>query len=361
MSINFRGGFGPQKQDIDLTKYEGRWSDEEIQRHSKRGKFIQFAFLDLKKFGGDIVCEELNNMAIRKDGNRDNVDKDIAYSYEIKGWSYDPFPPIVDTSFNTIDGRTRIRAAILAGCTFIPVAVFSYPDSDPSVAYVQNLSEALIGNDDLISRPTKEGDLFEAAVAAVTDGGIEHDKTAISDLLLKEFEALRFIKQDQVSDLVDNIFDAVKGGQRAVWNPSRDDVLTYLKKCPDLPKDAYFKGKCVNGKRVYVYSSGETNRGRLWTKISKDVPEDCFVVLYTTDKIPSRIKSRYQDFMSFIEMRYKECFEIVNRTASAAGINIKIEPPAKRPWKLLGVIPQLNNTTHETLRKAHRLIQVEDC
>jgi|TARA_R100000030_G_scaffold100249_2_gene92860 hypothetical protein len=361
MTITVRKGFGPQKQDIDLTKYEGRWSDKEIQSHSKRGKFIQFAFLDLKKFGGDIVCEELNNMAIRKDGNRDNVDKDIAYSYEMKGWSYDPFPPIVDTSFNTKDGRTRIRAAILSGCTFIPVAVFSYPDSDPSVAYVQNLSEALIGNDDLISRPTKEGDLFEAAVAAITNGGIKHDKTAISYLLLKEFEALRFIKQDQVSDLVDNIFDAVKGGQRAVWNPSRDDVLAYLNKSPDLPEDAYFNGDCVNGKKVHVYSSGETNRGRLWTKISKNVPEDCYVVLYTTDKIPSRIKSRYEDFMSFIEMRYKECFEIVNRTASAAGINIKIEPPGKRPWKLLGVIPQLNNTTHETLRKAHRLIQVEDC
>lgn len=359
MTITVRGGFGPQKQVIDLTKYEGRWSDEEIQSHSKRGKFIQFAFLDLKKFGGETVCEELNNMAIREEGNRDNADKDIAYSFETKGWSYDPFPPIVNTSWDTQDGRTRIRAAIFAGCEFIPVAVFSYPESDPSVAYVQKLSEALIGNDDLISRPTKEGDLFEAAVASITDGGIKHDKTVISDLLLNEFEALRFIKQDRVSDLVDKVYDAVKGGQRAVWNPSRDDVLAYLKKCPDIPKDADLKG--VNGKKLYVYSSGETNRGRLWMKISKNVPEDCYVVLYSTDKIPTKIKSNYEEFMSFIDMRYKECFEIVNRTASAAGINIKIEPPGKRPWNLLGVIPQSNDVNHKTLRNAHRLIQVEDC
>ena len=361
MTITFKGGFGPQKQDIDLTKYKDRWSDEEIQRHSKRGKFIQFAFLDLKKFGGDIFHEELINLAIRENGSRGNADEDIAFSFETRGWSYDPFPPIVNTSFETQDGRTRIRAAIIAGCEFIPVAVFSYPhEEDIEVsALVQHLSEGLIGNDDLISRPTKYGDLFEASVAAVTDGGVEHDKDAIADLLFNEFEALRFIKQNEVSDLVEAIFDAVQNGQRAVWNPNRKDVLAYLKKSPDLPRDACLKG--IDGKQVYVYSSGETNRGRLWMNISKDVPEDCYVVLYTTGKIPSKIRNGYEDFMSFIEMRYKECFEIVNRTASAAGINIKIEPPGKRPWKLLGVIPQLNNTTHETLRKAHRLIQVEDC
>ena len=364
MAIQVRKGFGPQKQDIDLTKYEGRWSEEEIQSHSKRGKFIRFAFLDLSKFGGDLFHEELINLAIREAGSRGNTDKDIAYSYETKGWSYNPFPPIVDTSFKVKDGRTRIRAAMIAGCTFIAVAVFAYPDEeDAQTAFVQSLSEGLIGNDDLISRPTKYEDLFESAVAAVTDGGINHDKTAIADLLFNEFEALRFIKQDEVADLVEAVFDAVQGGQRAVWIPDRSDVLAYLRKCPDLPKDACLDGDvCLNGKRVFVYAApSNTNQGRLWGMIAKEIPEDCYVVLYTTKKIPSKIRKGYEEFMSFIDMRYKECFEIVNRTASAAGINIKIEPPGKRPWQLLGVIPQLNNETHETLRKVHRLIQVEDC
>ena len=180
MAIQVRKGFGPQKQEIDLGKYEGRWSNEEIQSHSKRGKFIRFAFLDLDKFGGDIFHEELINLAIRQDGSRGNTDEDIAYSYDTKGWSYNPFPPIVDTTFRVKDGRTRIRAAIIARCTFIVVAVFAYPDEqDAQVAFVQSLSEGLIGNDDLISRPTKYGDLFEASVAAVTDGGVEHDKTCL--------------------------------------------------------------------------------------------------------------------------------------------------------------------------------------
>jgi len=364
MAVKVRKGFGPQKQDIDLSKYENRRSEEEIQSHSKRGTFMGFAFLDLSKFGGDLFHEELINLAIREDGNRSNTDQDIAYSYNTKGWSYDPFPPIVDTTFKVKDGRTRIRAAMLAGCTFIVVAVFAYPDEqDEKKAFVQSLSEGLIGNDDLISRPTKYGDLFEASVAAVTDGGIKHDKTAIADLLFNEFEALRFIKQEEVANLVEAVYDAVLGGQRAVWIPDRADVLAYLRKSPDMPKDAALEDEVKLGKkRVFVYAApSNTNQGRLWGMIAKEIPEDCYVVLYTTKKVPSKIKKGYEDFMAFIDMRYKECFEIVNRTASATGFQIKIEAPVKRPWKLLGVIPQMNNETHETLRKAHRLIQIEDC
>lgn len=364
MAIKIKKGFGPLKQDIDLNNYEGRWSDEEIQSHSKRGKFIRFAFLELKKFGGDLFHEELINIAIRENGSRGNDDENIAYSYETKGWSYNSFPPIVDTSFKVRDGRTRIRAAIIAGCTFIAVAVFAYPEEkDPKISFLHSLSEGLIGNDDLISRPTKYGDLFEASIAAVTDGGIDHDKTAIADLLFNEFEALRFIKQDEVAELVESVFDAVQGGQRAVWIPDRTDILSYLKKCPDIPKDACLDGEVrLDGKRVFVYAApSNTNQGRLWGMIAKEIPEECYVVLYTTKKIPSKIRSGYEDFISFIDTRYKECFEIVNRTASDTGFNIKIEPPVKRPWKLLGVIPQLNDETHETLRKNYRLIQIEDC
>ena len=63
MSIRRRKGFGPD-QVIDLDKYESRWTEEEKQSHVKRGKFIGFRFLDLSKYGGDYLHEELFNIAI---------------------------------------------------------------------------------------------------------------------------------------------------------------------------------------------------------------------------------------------------------------------------------------------------------
>jgi len=366
MSIKRRKGFGPKdnKQEINLENYEGRWSQEEIQSHTKRGTFIRFAFLDLEKFGGDIYHEELINIAIRSDGNRDRSDEGICRSFKTKGWKYHPFPPIVDIKFKVKDGRTRIRAAILAGETFIPVAVFSYPDEeDTKLAFVQSLSEGLIGNDDLISRPTKAADLIEAGIAAITEGGVQHDKTAIANLLFNEFEAERFVKQEEIPDLVEQIYEAVDDGQQAIWLPDRSEVLSYLKKCPDLPKDACLEDEvCLGGKRVFVYAApSNTNQGRLWGQIAKQIPEECYVVFYTTKKIPSKIKRGYTEMMDYVDNRYQECFEIVNQTASATGFNIAIQPPQKRPYTVIGVIPQLNmDETHKTLRKNNRLIKLEE-
>ena len=171
--------------------------------------------------------------------------------------------------------------------------------------------------------------------------------------------------------LFDQIFEAVSGGQQALWIPDRLEVLDYLSKSPDIPDDACLEGDvCLNGKRVFVYAApSNTNQGRLWAKIADEIPEESYVVLYTTKKIPSKIKKGYEEFMEYVDWRYRECFEIVNRTfAKQGGSMMKIQPPVHpetgkpvRPWKVLGVIPQLNqDETHQTLRKMHRLIKLED-
>ena len=371
MSIRRRRGYGPD-QIIDLDKYENRWTEEEIQSHVKRGKFIGFRFLDLTKYGGTYLHDDLYNIAIRAEGNRDNADVAISKSYKRQGWRYDSFPPIIDVKENPKDGRTRIRAAIMAGETFIVVAVFDYPEEeDKETAHVQSLSEGLIGNDDLITRPTKYKDLHEAGVSAVKHGNIEHDRIEIIKLLTNEFEAERFIESTEIPYLAEEIWESIRGGDDAIWLPDRLEVLEYLKKSPDVPDDACLEGQvCIDKKRVFVYAApSNTNQGRLWAKIADEIPEESYVVLYTTKKIPSKIKKGYEEFMEYVDWRYKECFEIVNRTfAKQGGSMMKIQPPVHpetgkpvRPWKVLGVIPQLNqDETHQTLRKMHRLIKLED-
>ena len=165
--------------------------------------------------------------------------------------------------------------------------------------------------------------------------------------------------------------ESIRGGDDAIWLPDRLEVLEYLKKSPDVPDDACLEGQvCIDKKRVFVYAApSNTNQGRLWAKIADEIPEESYVVLYTTKKIPSKIKKGYEEFMEYVDWRYKECFEIVNRTfAKQGGSMMKIQPPVHpetgkpiRPWKVLGVIPQLNqDETHATLRKAFKLIPLED-
>lgn len=361
MSIRQRKGYGPD-QVIDLDLYKNKWSEEEIKSHVKRGEFITYRYLDLAKYGGDPFTEELLNIAIRHDCNADNADRGIAQSYKKKGWKYDPFPPIIDTKENVKDGRTRIRGAIINGEQFIPVAVFEYPEESEYPEYVQQLSEGLIGNDDLITRPTKSKDLYTAAVAAVTKGHVPHNKTEITKLLTNEFEADRFVDTLDIPEIASQVYESVHKGEEAIWTTSRADILDYIKRSPDVPDDACFENEvCLGGKKIFTYAApSNTNQGRLWAKISECCPEECYVVLYTTERVPSKIKQQYDEFMEKIDKRYEECFEIVNRTASKSGFPINISCPPEKPWKLLGVIPQKNDETHQTYRKLHKLIPLED-
>ena len=140
-------------------------------------------------------------------------------------------------------------------------------------------------------------------------------------------------------------------------------MLNYLRKSPDIPDDACLDGDiCIDGKKVFVYAApSNTNQGRLWAKIASQIPEESYIVLYTTKKIPSKIKKGYDEFMEYVDWRYKECFEIVDRTFASKGDSmLKIQAPTSRPWGVLGVIPQLNDETHQTLRKMNRLIKLDE-
>lgn len=357
--IKKKKGFG---QELDLSRYENRWTQEECDSHQKRGKFLKFVFFDISKL--DYFDEQLHNAAIRSTGSKDRGDEKIKHSYSVKGWRYDDFPPIIGTDGRIRDGRTRIRAALLRGEPFIPAALFVYEEDEKVNKFVSDLSEGLIGNDGLISRPTTFDDLSEAAVSAIKVGAVMHDKTFITELVVNEFEAERFIPENQIPDLVNEIYERVVRGEDAVIQEDRENILKYLKKCPDIPSNVCFPNEpCLPGvPKLELYSApSNTNQGRLWGKIARNIPEETLIVFYTTCKIPSKIKSGYEDMIKYIDDRYEECFDIVNKTYDSNGLSLGAKPPKARPYKVLGVYPQLPfDETHISYRKANKIIRLED-
>jgi DNA-binding transcriptional ArsR family regulator len=347
---------------LDLDRYENRWTQEEKNAHTKRGKFLNFFFFEISRL--DYSDEQLHNTAIRSTGNKDKADEKILHSYRKKGWRYDDFPPIISADGKIKDGRTRIRAAILAGETHIPAARFVFDEDDNVDPYVASLTEGLIANDGLVNRPTTFDDLSESGVSAVKSGAILHEKTAIYDLVFNEFEAERFIPENEIPLLVEEIYERVDRGEDALVNPSRDEIISWLKKSPDVPNNVCYPGEpCLpNMSRLVVYAApSNTNQARLWGMIARNIPEETLIVLYTTGKVPSKIKKGYDEFMKSIDDRYSECFEIVNRTAEKNGFKLSLEAPKNRPYKVLGIYPQLNlDETHKSCRRMHKLIKMED-
>ena len=359
-------GFG-NGQTVDITQYKGR--EKEAQENTKRGKFVCFGLLDLSKYylpngKPNLLHPDLLNIAIREKQNKDNADKRISRDYKRKGWSYSPIPLQVDIKTGKPkNGRTRIRAALRNGERFIPCSYFDYTKDKKVSKHVQELSEGLIGNDCLISRPTRFEDLVEACISAVKHGKVREERSSILNLLANEFEAERFVDQTEFSDITDMVLDAVQNGEDAMWMPDRDEVIEYLKNSPDLPFDAVFapldQPIPLGKKRVFVYAApSQSNQGRLWGMIAHEIPKGSYVVLYTTKKFPSRLRNDYNEFMDYQDWRYEECFEIVN--LSTQGITIQAPASDERPWKLLGVIPQIQNDEHKALCQYNELIKPED-
>jgi len=358
-------GFG-NGQIVDISNYEGR--EKEAKETTKRGKFVDWGYLSLERYylpngKPNLLHPDLLNIAIRAKQNIENNDGRIARDYKRRGWNYGPFPLQADIKTGKPkNGRTRIRAALRNGEKFIPCAWFNYEETKKVSGLVQELSEGLIANDGLVSTVTKFEDLVEAGIEAVTKGEVKEDKQSILELLAKEFEADRFVDTSEFSDIADQILDAVHEGQEAMMMISRAEVIEYLKNSPDLPKDAIVGASLdqqipVGKKRVFVYSApSRSNMGRLWGNIAHEIPKGSYVVLYTTKKFPSKIKKDYTEFMKYQDDRYEECFQIVNDTYK--GINI--EAPKQKPWKCIGVIPQLNNREHETLVQFRKLTQIKD-
>ncbi len=352
-------GFG---QELDLGNYEGRWSQEECNNHTKRGVFVKFSYMYIGDL--DYSDEQLHNAAIRANGNKDRADEKIKHSYSRVGWKYNDFPPIVGTDGKIRDGRTRIRAAILAGEEWIPVAIFVFQEDETVDDFVANLSEGFVANDGLVNRPTTFEDLSEGGVAAIKSGAIMHEKTAIYDLVYNEFEAERFISEKEIPNLVDDIFERVVKGEDAVIQLERKEVIAYLKKSPDIPNNVCWPDEpCLPGHaKLEIYSTpSNTNQARLWSKIARNIPEETLIVFYTSCKVPSKIKKGYTDMLKYVDDRYDECFDIVNKTYAASGLAINIQAPKDRKYRVLGVYPQLPfDDTHKTMRRLFKIIRLED-
>ena len=356
---NVKNGFGGE---IDPSEYDKRFpNSEENNSHTKRGKFIKFKLFYIGE--KTILDEDLHNAAIRAKGNKDRGDEKISYSYKRRGWVYDDFPPIISTKNEIKDGRTRIRAALMNGEDYIPVAVFAYEDDNVD-SYLSSITEGLIGNDGLINRPTEYEDLAEAGVHLVKQGLVLHNESSIAEWVYNEVEAERFVEEKFLPSLVSEINERVNKGEDAVIQIERDEIIKYLKKSPDIPNNVCYPGEvCITDvPRVLIYAApSATNQGRLWGMIARNIPINSLIVLYTTKKIPSKMHKDYKDFVKSVDMRYEECFDIVNKTYASNGLSLGIKAPEILPYKVVGIYPQLpRNENHIAYRNAFKLIPFDD-
>jgi len=344
--------------DLDAKKYENRWSDEEINTKQKYGNFVKFAKIDIS--GYKLYDDQLNNVAVRSEQNKDDATDDIAYSYEEHGWDYNPFPPIVSTTGKIKDGRTRIRAAIVAGWRYILVAIFSYDDEVNEEA--SDIVNGLIANNHLVARRANTNDFVTAGCAMISKGLINCDQSSIYDWLYNEVEIERFYSNiaGTITKIAKRILnESTPDGDPIIVDKSRSEWIEYLEDCkevkslgialPDVPNP-------LNENQLVLYSTGKTNARRCWVDqilANTTHGHHTNIVLYSTDKTAEKLREEAKNFANDLEMFYAQTVKLIN--SQLTGIQIAL--PTDRPFTIIGVIPQFaDDEKHKELRSLKRLI-----
>ena len=357
-------GFDPIVTCAELDPQEYIKNDVYKQVHKKQkfGKFIKFAKISLK--GYNLWDDELNNAEVRDDQNKDHADEDIAYSYKKDGWLYSSFPPIISTDGSIKDGRTRIRAALLAGWDHILVAIYSYDEDKVDPVYA-SITNGLIANNHTTARTATMNDFIKAGKALIKLEKLEREHSAIEEWLINDVEIADFFDVDAGTHtkIKNRIFNESAENSDIIIDKDRDEWIEYVKQSPEfkelniLPPDSPTP---FNENKLILYSASRTNARRCFcdsilSNQSKDeeVCKHSYIVLYSNDRTEEKVREAVKDFESDLNTFYTQSVNMVNGLID--GIDIKV--PKTRSYTIIGIVPLFEyNDTHKELRTLNRLV-----
>lgn len=346
--------------DLDISQYQGVWTQEELDSFQKYGKFLKFSKLDISNYA--LYCDALSNAAVRDNQNQDGGAETIAYSYERNGWNYGCFPPIVSSTGKIKDGRTRIRAAILQGWKYIPVAVYTYPEEFDAMS---DIVDGIIANDHLVASRADMNDFVRAGISAISRNLLNPDYASIESWLYNEVEVERFFSNiaGTITKIVNRILTEVTPeGDPIVLLKDRSEWIDYLSGCkevldlgiamPDEPVP-------FDENQLVFYSTGKTNARRCWIDhilANAMKGHHTYVVLYSTDRTAEKVRENTTNFQKDLEMFYAESIQLINNQLNGISISVAKE----RPFTVLGVIPQFaDDENHKQLRSLNRLVPLD--
>ena len=360
-------GFNPIVTCAELDPQEYIKNDVYKQVHKKQkfGKFIKFAKIPITKY--KLWHDQLNNAEVRDDQNKDHADENIAYSYKKDGWLYTSFPPIISTDGSIRDGRTRIRAAILAGWDQILVAIYSYDEDkvDPEYASITN---GLIANNHTTARSATMNDFVKAGKSLIKRDKLEREHSAIEEWLINDVEIANFFDVDAGTHtkIKNRIFNESAEDSDIIIDKDRDEWIEYVKQSPEfkelniLPPDSPTP---FNENKLILYSASRTNARRCFcdsilSNQSKDeeVCKHSYIVLYSNDRTEEKVRQAVKDFESDLNTFYTQSVNMVNGLIN--GIDIKV--PKTRSYTIIGIVPLFEyNDTHKTLRSLNRVVPLD--
>jgi len=361
-------GFGDKEivtcAELDPQEYYKRDKHKQASRKQKYGRFIKFTKISLKE--RNLWDDDISNAVVRDDQNSDHADEDIAYSYKKDGWFYDPFPPIMGTDGKFKDGRTRVRAALIAGWDYILVAIYSYDEEIVDQVFAE-VTNGLIANNHTVARSATMNDFVKGGIALVRAGLLEREHSAIEEWLLNDVEIANFFDIDSGTHtkIKNRIFDGSAEKSDIILNKSREEWIEYLAQCPEFKELGILLPDSPNPfgeNQLILYSASKTNARRCYCDSilnnqskDKDGCKHTYIALYSNAETEEKVREAVSSFVNDLNSFFVKSVNMVNDMVNG----ITIEVPDGRSYTIIGVVPLFYfNDLHKELRSLNRLVPV---
>lgn len=301
--------------------------------------FIKFGFLNLDSVN-------LNDPNFLNDGVRAQVDDDALDALRLslkRGWDTSFRLPAVAEDETVLEGRTRIRAAIDNGESWIPVAVYKR-----NINTIKNLFSTGIRANTLhkpASRPTIN-DFVRACVNAYQAMELDRDKDSITEFLHEcgienLWDMSQPIGQGIRTKIVNKVQEDISKLKRTQRDPNAETVISYSKpQAQNFCKNAgYNLGQGTVLLQVdYSADAAEAFYKHVVEAIeTKNDPLDIILWSKATDN-SADYDTSVKSYVKRFEQVYESCFTVCGLDGP-----LKKAAMGKKPFRFLGAIPQVKN------------------
>tara|TARA_R100001163_G_scaffold65771_1_gene64678 strand:+ start:1322 stop:2461 length:1140 start_codon:yes stop_codon:yes gene_type:complete len=319
-----RCGFNNQGQ-INLDEFE-----KLPKIKFKDATFIDFDWLDLTTV--DLNSSNYKNIGIRTKDNVDDRIDSFRVSFSRRNYDMSEFPPCIDTDGAPLEGRGRIRAAILNGERWMPVARYSRADAGEK----NTITNGLIGNQ--FHNPTfmnSFDDYVCGGVGLVTKGLLAATSEAIDDWLYNDVKIANVYDNSRggtVTKIRNTIIRRASIDDSLIWSVTKSEAEKWITTNLGLAKSDFV---LVN------MADNETYAERAWRHVRdalKNDREPVTLIFYTTDTSPTAARTGLKKSMEYMENLYLDSWEVV-KSQLPEGISLAV--PKKRPYIFKGALPQI--------------------
>jgi hypothetical protein len=337
-------GFNKQGK-IDLADYDGMQP-----KKFKDAKFQHYSFVDLETV--DTESPNFWNVGVRSSDvvSEEERIESFQVSYDNEGWlTTGHFPPCIDTNGKFLGGRGRLRAAKRNGERWVPAAVYSRSDT----SLRNDITNGLIENfwDRPPSYNSKFEDFVEAGFNLIMNRELNNTPEAVDTWLLQDLEITKLFNNNggRITKLRDKILTKVKSQSSLVFNPTeKGHWQRWIQRNLGLDDDKY----------VLMNTKDTTRTQRFW--MNHLMPAVCderdpvSIIFYTSENDPKDARSNLLGRIKELEDFYKMTFKFIN---SQLPQSISINMPGKRPWNVLGALPQFVQSHDIT---SNKLVKIEE-